>query len=188
MIPVHTQEPADESEYSGPSKSQLKRDMTALQDLGAQLVALSTDQLKKIELPDNLRLALRDAQRFNQHEAKRRQMQYIGKLMRKIDAAPIHAALDEINGVSAAANARQHRLEQLRTRLLEDETVIGEIASAHPGADLQILRQLRRNAIRERELNRPPRAFRELFKVLRDLKTDDLHHEGQQGHEENHEV
>ena len=169
MIPVDTQEPADESEYAGPSKSQLKRDMTALQDLGAQLVALSTDQLKKIALPDHLRLAVRDAQRFSQHEAKRRQMQYIGKLMRKIDAAPIHAALDEINGLSAAANARQHRLEQLRTRLLEDETVIGEIASEHPGADLQVLRQLRRNAIKEKEQNKPPRAYRELFRVLREM-------------------
>jgi ribosome-associated protein len=170
MIPVDTQEPADEAEYSGPSKSQLKRDMTALQALGGQLVSLSADQLKKITLPDNLRAAVRDAQRFTKHEAKRRQMQYIGKLMRGVDAAPIITALDEINGVSAAANARQHRLEQLRTRLLEDETVIGDIVRDHPAADVQLLRQLRRNTLKERESAKPPRAYRELFKVLREIQ------------------
>jgi ribosome-associated protein len=152
-----------------PSKSALKRAMSDLQALGEELVGLSTDQLKKIDLPDDLREAVRDAQRFTQHEARRRQLQYIGKLMRSLDDEPIRAALDEIKGVSAAANARMHALERLRTRFLDDEQVIGEIAAAHPGADLQHLRQLRRNALKERELGKPPRAFRELFRVLRDL-------------------
>jgi ribosome-associated protein len=152
-----------------PSKSALKRAMTELQDLGAELVALSVDQLKKISLPDDLHDAVRAAQRITQHEAHRRQLQYIGKLMRSIDPEPIQAALDEINGVSAAATARMHALERLRTRFLEDEKVIGEIAAAHPGADLQHLRQLRRNALKEQQLGKPPRAFRELFRVLREL-------------------
>jgi len=152
-----------------PSKSALKRAMTELQDLGAELVALSVDQLKKISLPDDLRDAVRAAQRITQHEAHRRQLQYIGKLMRSLDAEPIRAALDEINGVSAAATARMHALERLRTRFLEDEKVIGEIAAAHPGADLLHLRQLRRNALKEQQLGKPPRAFRELFRVLREL-------------------
>ena len=152
-----------------PSKSALKREMTELQALGEDLAALSKDQLKRIDLPDDLRDALRDAQRFTQHEAHRRQLQYIGKLMRGIDPAPIRAALDDIKGVSAAANARMHALERLRTRFLEDERVIGEIAEAHPGADLQHLRQLRRNALKEQEQGKPPRAFRELFRVLREL-------------------
>lgn len=153
-----------------PSKSALKREMTELQALGVELVALSTDQLKKIDLPDDLRDAVREAQRITQHEAHRRQLQYIGKLMRGLDAAPIRAALDEINGVSAAATARMHALERLRTRFLEDEKVIGEVAAAHPGADLQYLRQLRRNALKEQQLGKPPRAFRELFRVLRELE------------------
>lgn len=162
-------EPPDESFGEKPSKSAVKRAMTELQDLGAELVELSRDQLKKIDLPDDLRTAVRDAQRITQHEAHRRQMQYIGKLMRGIDAAPIRAALDDIKGVSAAATARMHALERLRTRFLEDEKVIGEIAAAHPQADLQHLRQLRRNALKEQELGKPPRAFRELFRVLREL-------------------
>jgi ribosome-associated protein len=152
-----------------PSKSALKRAMTELQDLGEELVGLSVDQLKKIDLPDDLRDAVRDAQRFTQHEARRRQLQYIGKLMRALDVEPIQAALDEINGVSAAAVARLHALERLRTRFLEDEKVIAEIANAHPDADLQHLRQLRRNALKEQEQGKPPRAFRELFRVLREL-------------------
>ena len=152
-----------------PSKSAMKRAMTDLQTLGAELVALSVDQLKKIDLPDALRVAVRDAQRITQHGAHRRQLQYIGKLMRSIDETPIRAALDEINGLSAVANARMHALERLRLRFIEDEKVIGEIVAAHPDADLQYLRQLRRNALKEQQLGKPSRAFRELYRVLRDL-------------------
>ena len=152
-----------------PSKTAVKRAMSELQALGAALVELSADRLGKVDLPDDLRAAVRDAQRFTRHEARRRQLQYIGKLMRSLDPAPIRAALDEINGVSAAATARLHALERLRTRILEDEKAIGAIAAAHPQADLQHLRQLRRNALKEQELGKPPRAFRELFRVLREL-------------------
>ncbi len=155
--------------FEKPSKSAVKRAMNDLQTLGEALVALSGDQIGKFDIPDDLREAVRAAQRITQHEARRRQLQYIGKLMRGIDPAPIQAALDEINGVSAAAVARMHALERLRTRFLEDEQAIGEIAAAHPQADLQHLRRLRRNALKERELGKPPRAFRELFRVLREL-------------------
>ncbi len=144
--------------------------MTALQELGAELVALGRDQLARIELPEDLRDAVRDAQRFTQHEARRRQLQYIGRLMRDLDPAPIRAALDEIKGVSAAATARLHNLERMRAHLMEDENALGDIARAHPRADLQQLRQLRRNALKEQEQAKPPRAYRELFRVLRELE------------------
>jgi len=159
----------DELVWQGPSKSQKKRESTALQDMGAQLVALSAERLKKTPMPDNLREALLDAQRFTKHEAKRRQMQLVGKIMRSVDPAPLQAVLDEVNGVSAAATARQHRLERLRTLLLEDDSVFSEIAQDFPGADLQHLRQLKRNALKEAEQQKPPRAFRELFRQLREL-------------------
>lgn len=155
--------------YDGPSKSSLKREMTALQKLGEALTELSPDRLKKIDMPERLRDALQDAQRFTQHGAHRRQMQLIGKIMREIDAAPLQAALDEINGVSAAATIRQQRLERLRTQLMEDEAVCTGIARDYPGADIQQLRQLRRNALKEAEQNKPPRAYRELFRVLREI-------------------
>jgi len=153
-----------------PSKTQKKREMSALQDLGTALVELPAERLAKIGLPEALHLAVRDAQRFTAHEARRRQLQYIGRLMRETDPAPIQAALDAMRGVSAAAIAAQHRLERLRARLLEDEQVLGEIAAAHPGADMQQLRQLRRNALREQQTDKPPRAYRELFRLLRDIE------------------
>jgi len=143
--------------------------MHLLQALGEALVALNAEQLGRIDLPEALRDAVRAAQRITQREARRRQLQYIGRLMRACDAEPIRAALDEIKGGSAAAQARLKALERLRESLLADEQAIQEIAARYPGADLQRLRQLRRNALQAQALGRPPRAFRELFRVLREL-------------------
>jgi ribosome-associated protein len=157
--------------FEKPSKSALKREMTELQVLGAELVGLSRDQLRKLDLPEPLLEAVRDAQRFTQHGAHRRQLQFIGKLMRTLDPVPIRAALDEIKGLSAAATARMHAVEHLRTCFLEDERVITEIAADYPQADLQHLRQLRRNALKEQQQAKPPRAFRELYRVLRELQS-----------------
>lgn len=156
--------------YDRPSKSQRKRDADALQNLGKELLALSAERLAKIAMSDALRDAIREGQRMNKHEARRRQLQYIGKLMRAEDPAPIRAALDAIAGVSTAENQRLHHLERLREQLLADETAaLTAIATAHPRADLQHLRQLRRNALKEKEQNRPPRAYREIFQVLKAL-------------------
>lgn len=157
---------------AGTSKSQRKRDMHALQDLGAALVELSAERLARIDMPDELRSAIREAQHIARHEARRRQMQYIGRLMRNVDAAPLREALAVISGASAAETARQHRLERLRARLLEDEAALTEIGNEFPGVDLGRLRQLRRNALRERDEGKPPKSYRELFRVLREM-TDD---------------
>ena len=151
------------------SKTQKKREMDALQDLGKALIGLSNDTLKTMPIPDALREAVLEHKRLNAHGALRRQLQYIGKLMRKVDPAPIQAAIDEIDGVSAAANARQHALERLRARLLEDEAFLSEISATWPGVDLQHLRQLRRNALKEQEARKPPKNFRAIFQLLQEL-------------------
>jgi len=174
---MKTLEDSEDSEFDAaperPSKSQRKRDMLALQELGEELAALPPARLERIEMPEALRGALREAQRLsNKHEARRRQMQYVGRLMRDADPAPIREALDALKGVSTAENARQHRLERLRAQLLEDEATLTEIGAAHPGADLTRLRQLRRNALKERDEGRPPRAFRELFRLLREMENE----------------
>lgn len=161
--------PGDEPLFDGPSKTRRKKDMQALQDLGEQLVALSAERLAKVPLPESLADAVREARRITSHEGRRRQMQYIGKIMRGVDPAPIQAVLDAFAGHSREETARQHRIERLRLELLEDEGVLHRIASTWPGADLQHLRVLRRNALKERDQNKPPRSFRELFKVLREL-------------------
>ena len=87
-----------------------------------------------------------------------------------VDPEPIRAALDAFKGVSAVETAKMHRLENMRTLLLEDEKFLHSIAETYPGADLQQLRVLRRNAIKEKEQNKPPRAYRELFRLLREIE------------------
>jgi ribosome-associated protein len=153
-----------------PSKTRRKEEMHELQDLGAALVDLSPGQLKRINLPEDLLAAVRDWQRFTKHEAKRRQLQYIGKLMRSLDPEPIQAGLALLRGESAEETARLHRRERLRVRLLEDEKVLSEIAAAWPHADLTHLRQLRRNALKEQEAGKPPKSFRQIFQVLKELE------------------
>ena len=150
------------------SKTQRKRAMEELQALGEALVALPADRLSKIALADNLREAIRMAQHMTRlDEARRRQMQYIGRLMRDVDATPIRAALDEARGKNAHESARLHRIERLRTELLADEKTLQEIASLYPDIDLQYLRSLRRAALKEQEQNKPPRNFRAIFQLLK---------------------
>lgn len=151
------------------SKSQRKRDMNALQDLGRILTEYTPARLAKVPMSDNLRQALVEMQRITSNGARARQLQYIGKLMRSEDAGAIRTAVEALAGTSRAENARMHRLEKLREDLLEDETRLTELGNLYPDADLQRLRQLRRNAIKEKAESRPPRAFREIFQMLREL-------------------
>jgi ribosome-associated protein len=150
-----------------PSKSQKKREMHALQDLGAELVELNEEQLAAVDLPENLRDAVDAARRFaGKHEALRRQMQYVGKLMRHIDPEPIRASIDAYKAVSREATARLHNLERWRARLLEDETALTALMAEHPHADASRIRALVRNAERERAAGQPPKSFRALFQLL----------------------
>ena len=152
-----------------PSKTKQKEVMHELRDLGAELVELSVGQLKRINLPENIFDAVRECQKITAHGARRRQIQYLGKLMRSVDDEPIRAGLALLRGESSAETARLHRLERLRVRLLEDEAVLAEIAAQWPGVDLQHLRTLRRNALKEKENNKPPKNFRAIFQILQEL-------------------
>jgi ribosome-associated protein len=152
------------------SKTRRKQQMDALQALGEELADLPADSLKRIDIPEHLRDALQAAQRITAHGAKRRQLQYVGKLMRDIEPEPIRAALANLRGESAVEVARMHRIERLRTRLMEDEKTLAEIADAFPGADLQHLRALRRSALKEQEGQKPPRSYRAIFQELKALE------------------
>ena len=163
-----------DEDSAAPSKTQRKQQMEALQTLGEELVALSADRVRKIDIPDELREAVRQAQRFTRpDEARRRQMQYIGKLMRGVEVEPIRAALAQVRGESAQETARLHRLEQMRSDLLADETILGDIVARYPAADLQQLRSLRRAALKEQQLAKPPRSYREIFQQLKALDEGD---------------
>lgn len=155
------------------SKTQRKHAMEELQSLGEELVALPADRVRKLDIPDDLREAVAMAQRMpRQDEAKRRQMQYIGRLMRKVEIEPIRTALADARGESASETARLHRLERLRSELLADEKALQEIATLYPAIDLQHLRSLRRAALKEQEQNKPPRNFRALFQLLKEADQD----------------
>lgn len=150
------------------SKTQRKNAMNALQDLGAELVKLSRDRLKKMDLPERLLQEILEAQRLTANGAIRRQMQFIGKLMRDVDAEPIIEQLAVIKGESATAKAEFHALERWRERLLEDDAALTEWLARHPAADIQQMRQLIRNARRESAAGKPPKSSRQLFRLLRD--------------------
>jgi len=152
-----------------PSKTKIKKQMHDLQDIGEQLVALSKDQLKEIELPETLRDAILEAKRITKFGAIKRQMQYIGRLMRDVDAAPIIAKLEVWSGKSHQHIAYLHRVERWRDRLLEDDKALTELLADYPEADAQRLRALIRNALKEKELLKPPKSYREIFQVLREI-------------------
>lgn len=159
----------EEEEDLPPSKTKIKKQMHELQDIGEQLVALNKDQLKEIDLPETLRDAIHEAKRITKFGAIKRQMQYIGRLMRSVDPAPITAKLDMWNGKSHQHIAYLHRVERWRDRLLEDESALTELLADHPDADAQRLRTLIRNALKEKELNKPPKSYREIFQLLREI-------------------
>ena len=156
-------------EQERPSKSQRKRDMAALQDIGTELVMLNADQLTQIELPERLFEAIVEAQRIRDFEGRRRQMQFIGKLMREIDPAPIRAKLDLWSGAARASTTQQKLIERWRERLLAEETALTLFATDYAGCDLQHLRSLIASVKRDRALNRTPKNYRELFRAIRDI-------------------
>ncbi len=151
-----------------PSKSQRKRDMDALQDIGEELTQLSEQQLASVELPENLRDAVLEARTMKRNEARRRQMQYVGKLMRQVDPAPIRAKIDGFLSISAEHTARLHRIERWRERLLADPQSVSEFIAEFPATDSQQLRTLIRNTEQERARGKPPKHFRALFQMIRE--------------------
>ncbi len=141
-----------------PSKSELKREMHELQAIAQQLVDLTPTQLAKVPMPEVLEIGVKDAQRFKK-EAKRRQMQYLGKVMRKLDPAPIVAALAEFDAASAESINRMRALEQWRERLIDNDGALTEFLDRYPHIDAQPLRQLVRNA-RAHKSGAPKALFR----------------------------
>jgi len=160
----------DDNGYDRPSKSQLKREMHALQALGEELAALPKDALKRMPMPEALDEAIREARRITDHEGKRRQMQYVGKVMRGLtddETGALREALDRYKGVNKAETARLHWIERTREQLLADDATLTEFIRVHPAADPQQGRTLIRNARKEVQQGKPPRYFRELFQWIK---------------------
>ena len=149
-----------------PSKTRRKQAMHELQDLGEALVALEPSRLAALALPERLVDAIALARRITQHEGRRRQMQFIGRLMRDVDPEPIRAALAALAAVSHEDRARFAAAERWRDRLLAEEAALAEFVAAHPGADGEELARMVRDARAERAGGRPPHRFRALFRLV----------------------
>jgi len=163
-------EELEHPDYDGPSKSQLKRDSHALQEMGKQLVEMPEGKLQKFDLPENLKDAIYEARRLKSREAKRRHLQYIGKLMRTVDTDLIIHTLEKMDHQSQTYRQHFAQLEDWRDRLInQGAPVIEDFIQHYPQADRQQLRNLQRQANREKESNKPPAAARKLFAYLREI-------------------
>jgi len=151
------------------SKTQRKKNMHALQCLGEKLVELSPAQLAQFDLSEKLRDAIINARKLKTFEARRRQLQYIGRLMRETDAGSVRQKLDCVLGPQKYFQAWQNLIERWRDRLLADETALVEFLRIYQQADGQRLRILIRNAQRESVEGKPLKSFRALFQELRQL-------------------
>ena len=156
----------------GPSKSELKRQMTERQKLAEILASLSSDALKTIPLDETIKNAVAETSRIKSFEAIRRHKQYLGKLMRALDDEELDAIqkrLDAIQGVSKAETAKLHFLESYRDRLIANDEAFTKMIEQYPDMDIQNMRTLIRNARKEKEQNKPPKAYREIFRVLKEM-------------------
>jgi ribosome-associated protein len=165
-------------EFFSPSRSANRRAALDVLDLGEQLVALSAAQLARLPIPDELLPHIRETQRITSHGARKRQLAFLAKQMRRQDDEALDAIRDALGKDSEAARretAAMHRVEALRDTLLgeEGDAAMTALLDEHPGADRQKLRQLVRNTHEERKRNKPPHAFRELFRELRELTAAD---------------
>ncbi|PIT55553.1 ribosome biogenesis factor YjgA [Snodgrassella alvi] len=155
------------------SKTQMKKQMNDLQQLGMELTKLSTDTLKKMNLPEDLLQAVLSYQKISSNSALKRQAQFIGRLMRETDTTPISDYLARLKGENNAHNAYLQRLENLRQRLIADDSSLTEVISQHPHIDINNLRTLIRNARKEQIAGKPPKAFRAIFQLLKTEISED---------------
>jgi len=151
------------------SKTQRKKAVHELQDMGEALVELSEAQLAQVEMPDFLRDAVMAARDITAHGARKRQFQYIGKLMRKVDATPIQAKLDTWLAQSRGPTLMHKRAEEWRNRLLDEDGALSDLLREYPRADTTYLQKLMDATARERETGHPPRSFRLLYQALHAL-------------------
>ena len=160
-------------EFFSPSRSQNRRDALEVLALGEKLVSLSDAQLAKLPVPESLLPHIRECRRITAQIAHKRQLQYLAKQMRREDDEVLEAirdALDEKGEAARREVAAMHRVEAWREKLLaEGDAALAQLLDEYPHADRQSLRQLVRNTLEERKRNKPPRAFRELYRELREL-------------------
>ena len=159
--------------WAGPSRSQLRREALEVFELAERLVEQNEAQLERLPLDEALRTLVRESQRITQQIARKRQVQYLAKILRREDDETLEAirhAIDHAKADSRRDTAALHRIEAWRDRLIDEgDVALAELMTTHPTADRQHLRQLARNAKDERLHHKPLHAFRDLFRALREL-------------------
>jgi ribosome-associated protein len=176
-----------EQEYDRPSKSELKRQSNELQKLGEQLVDAPRDRVKRVEMPEDVKEAILTCQSITNHEGRRRALQFVGKKMRTLneeEVAVIQRTIDSWKGASKAETAALHALERRREKLLADDKALTQLLEENPELDVQHLRTLIRNARKEQLESKPPKAYREIFQILKDLNKKSRQATGDQDDEE----
>lgn len=171
MNRTYTDKP--EHDY-GPTRTQQRRDALAVLELAGQLVELPASRLAKLDLPDDVRREIDNTRKITAHIARKRQLGFLAKVMRRHENDVfdgVRAALGENRERQRQETAAMHRLEATRDRLLadNDDNALSELIAKHPQIDRQHLRSLIRQARTEKEANKPPRAYREIFQLLKDL-------------------
>ncbi|WP_332852885.1 ribosome biogenesis factor YjgA [Duganella sp. S19_KUP01_CR8] len=163
-----------EQEYERPSKTELKRQSDALQKMGETLVEAPRDRVKRVPMPEDVLDAILACQQITNHEGRRRQMQYVGKKMRTLDEAEvavIQQTIDSWKGASKSETAAMHALERRRDKLLVDDKALTVLLEENPELDVQHLRTLIRNARKEQAESKPPKAYREIFQILKQIES-----------------
>jgi ribosome-associated protein len=152
------------------SKSQRKRDAQLLKSLASELIRMNAAQLAKVPLDASVREAVQEARQIRSHVAAKRQLQFVAKQLRRIDAIPIRESIDSFQNKARQLTARQHRVENWRDFLLDSgDSALGNLLQQRHDADGQAIRQLNRNAQREASKGKPPASSRALFRLLRDM-------------------
>ena len=160
-----------DEEDLGPSKSELKRQMTQRQKLAEVLSEISGEALNSIPIEDRLRAEIAETKKIKTFGAIKRHKQHLGKLMRFLDETEISAIqlrLDAIQGLSRAETAKMHRFEAMRDKLIADDSALTKLIELYPALEIQTMRNLIRSARKEKELKKPPKSYREIFRLLKE--------------------
>ncbi|VUD59937.1 hypothetical protein TDB9533_02805 [Thalassocella blandensis] len=170
----HDNEFEDDIEWV--SKTQVKKEMLALQELGIAISELNAEQQAKIPMDDKLRLAIEETRRITHKNARKRHMQYIGKLMRASDVDAIQEAFDKLQSDAVRLTRHHHQIEQWRDNLLDPNQpdAVGKFIEQYPQVDRQQINQLVRSAQKEASQNKPPASARKLFKFIRETVAEHL--------------
>lgn len=168
---IHYDENEEPEEDEAPSRSQKKREMTALQKAAEKIVKLGPELVRKSGLQEKFVDAVLEAQKIKKHEAKRRQIQFLGKIMREMDPEPILRFIENVELGNRDDAKKFHQLEQWRAGLIEGNfELINDLAEKYPNINRQHILQLARNAKKEITAGKPPKSSRALFKALRTLE------------------